>query len=886
MSSSSRLKRKLGDLGVDVSSSKANESFCLIGTPLPPLEKSKDTGEFVPLWKQEVRDEKGRRRLHGAFTGGFSAGYFNTVGSQEGWAPSTFVSSRGDRAKAKAARPEDFMDEEDLQELRESRTIVDTTQEMDLTGGTAAELNRRQGADDVEQDSIVHALQSTLLPPPTDSAGARILKKMGWRLGNGIGPRVSLRQRKLQDLQASSPYGTRIVTDDVKITEDDEEANKYMYAPRDTPVLTVERRDNAHGLGYRTGMTLHESLGSSGQGVVKGPRIAAGFGLGALNDADEDDVDIYDADANTTRGRLAYDAQFNEDTSVGAKATSGKSKTRSTASTSSAFRDGTRVLTGFILSEKPVMEDRRFAFPDIPPGWRPDPQRVLEANKENIVSQDTKQDPMPHEKWKTVKMTADERGNLLGEAQINAGPRSIFDYLSEKDRERLKNIAAATAAGIPAAAAGSSIPRTEPHIAEAALKGFQPFTSDPVKQDRYITYLRSQVTPDDSIPSLQPLPDQRPDEFQKEVDDYAKAATIFKPVSGAMAGRFQTATHVEQGPKIHEGLHQPTAAELEELEAKRKKEEEEKISPQAHAAKLGMYGPMTREIMPWQPVRLLCKRFGLKEPELPADGGSTSAKGPSFTSSEAEDAFRQTADANFGAGTSSSSHRTQSETSSGARNLANVGLGEDETQGRDTLTYQRPAMDVFKAIFASDDEDSGDEKDDVEEPEPEVTKEEAPNGPAGPSHSLLDDKPVDLSTFKPTFIPREGKAKKTNDKDRSKEKKEEKKKKKKERKGPLVSFDVDEAGVEGLSLRVSSNERPKKKKKKDKGKREDDDDNGMWVEKPIPEVVKNLPPMPIAVVPSQHMEHPVPAPVLDDSNDANGTSVGVHRSRKRAIDFL
>jgi hypothetical protein len=29
-------------------------------------------------------DEKGRRRFHGAFTGGFSAGYFNTVGSKEG----------------------------------------------------------------------------------------------------------------------------------------------------------------------------------------------------------------------------------------------------------------------------------------------------------------------------------------------------------------------------------------------------------------------------------------------------------------------------------------------------------------------------------------------------------------------------------------------------------------------------------------------------------------------------------------------------------------------------------------------------------------------------------------------------------------------------------
>lgn len=31
-----------------------------------------------------VTDERGRRRFHGAFTGGFSAGYFNTVGSKEG----------------------------------------------------------------------------------------------------------------------------------------------------------------------------------------------------------------------------------------------------------------------------------------------------------------------------------------------------------------------------------------------------------------------------------------------------------------------------------------------------------------------------------------------------------------------------------------------------------------------------------------------------------------------------------------------------------------------------------------------------------------------------------------------------------------------------------
>ncbi len=39
----------------------------------------------TPWAEQEVRDARGRsQRFHGAFTGGFSAGFFNTVGSKEG----------------------------------------------------------------------------------------------------------------------------------------------------------------------------------------------------------------------------------------------------------------------------------------------------------------------------------------------------------------------------------------------------------------------------------------------------------------------------------------------------------------------------------------------------------------------------------------------------------------------------------------------------------------------------------------------------------------------------------------------------------------------------------------------------------------------------------
>jgi G patch domain-containing protein 1 len=49
--------------------------FVAFGTALPPQDPDvRDDGSYVPVWKQEVRDERGLKRLHGAFTGGFSAG--------------------------------------------------------------------------------------------------------------------------------------------------------------------------------------------------------------------------------------------------------------------------------------------------------------------------------------------------------------------------------------------------------------------------------------------------------------------------------------------------------------------------------------------------------------------------------------------------------------------------------------------------------------------------------------------------------------------------------------------------------------------------------------------------------------------------------------------
>lgn len=67
------------------------EDYVFYGTALEDQQEGRkiqttDASELkaLPVWKQEVTDDQGRRRLHGAFTGGFSAGYYNTVGSAVG----------------------------------------------------------------------------------------------------------------------------------------------------------------------------------------------------------------------------------------------------------------------------------------------------------------------------------------------------------------------------------------------------------------------------------------------------------------------------------------------------------------------------------------------------------------------------------------------------------------------------------------------------------------------------------------------------------------------------------------------------------------------------------------------------------------------------------
>lgn len=141
------------------------EDFVFFGTPIEREEdvssrKKKAIAEAsgqlrtLPAWKQEVTDEEGRRRFHGAFTGGFSAGYYNTVGSKEGWTPQSFTSSRKNRAEVKQQSLFNFLDDDEKAEM-EGRLA--TSIQYDTFGFTAAEVARKQAEKEQKQRAHITA---------------------------------------------------------------------------------------------------------------------------------------------------------------------------------------------------------------------------------------------------------------------------------------------------------------------------------------------------------------------------------------------------------------------------------------------------------------------------------------------------------------------------------------------------------------------------------------------------------------------------------------------------------------------------------------------------------------------------------------------------------
>jgi len=327
--------------------------------------------------------------------------------------------------------------------------------------------------------------------------------------------------------------------------------------------------------------------------------------------------------------------------------------------------------------------------------------------------------------------------------------KSIFDYMSAKSKERLAQVIPADRKPALAAdlgedpveeavpiAEGVVVPPLSPRTASAALNGFIPFGDDLAKQERYTSYLRSQ-THNTKEPNPKLFPTGQLDHVNKELSDFAKSAQMFRPLSFAMANRFTSSKLSTQDmvqPKP--GLHVPDPNKIDEWKDKKKLEEEikEVLTPREEAARAGLYGKMTRITSDWVPHALLCKRFGVTNPWPDGPPGSKPAQGDAESTTPAAQTGRAlgtkpllTGPGQDVAWQNNFVHQVQvpaaekeEETLAPGeapkerqpRSIVEVGLAEDVNQGRDTLTYKKPEMNIFKAIFASDDEDEDEDDED------------------------------------------------------------------------------------------------------------------------------------------------------------------------------
>uniref|UniRef100_A0A673MJF0 G patch domain-containing protein 1-like n=1 Tax=Sinocyclocheilus rhinocerous TaxID=307959 RepID=A0A673MJF0_9TELE len=594
----------------------SDEDFVTYGTPLEPLEEDEPVRKPVPVHEQTVKDEKGRyKRFHGAFTGGFSAGYFNTVGSQEGWTPSTFVSSRQQKAEKPNVRPEDFMDEEDFSEHGIAPREIVTTD--DFASGKKDQLKDKAKAVSSLAALIPGdtGLLEELIAPARSSIGVELLRKMGWKDGQGVGPRLKRKQRKQND-DAVKVYGCAFPPNGSEESEDDDEfaPENVSFAPKDVVPVDFTPKVDSHGLGYRGLNPLQALGGGSETGHInlftlqsdrttslfgdrnsgqqrRGGIGGQAFGVGAM---EEEDTDIYHKDSMS-----------NYDNVLGGEEPG----------------DG---LYGWTV----------YPPPDLPRDYRPvhyfrpvvDSSTVspivaqaLQASRGHL-SQDAPQQGRH-------SLDSSQRCDMLGETPLQ-GPSSVFELLGSKDRERLNEIPAVVASAKAAALQALSsrfqsiAPQPDSHTqsqtsptksqasseTQMALKAwsgptadasktFKPFAENPQKQARYDLYINK--LKQGNKDALESSLDSSMTEWERgrERDEFVRAALLYKPSNSSLSSRFTRSKHED---------------DTDSVEVTR--DQENDVDDKQAAVKMKMFGKLTRETFEWHPDKLLCKRFNVPDP--------------------------------------------------------------------------------------------------------------------------------------------------------------------------------------------------------------------------------------------------------------------------------
>ncbi|XP_064579513.1 G patch domain-containing protein 1 isoform X1 [Zonotrichia leucophrys gambelii] len=635
------------------SSDSEEEDLVSYGSALQPLQEGERIKKPVPLQEQTVKDAKGRyQRFHGAFTGGFSAGYFNTVGTKEGWTPSAFVSSRQKRADRTVFGPEDFMDEEDLSEFGIAPKDITTTDDFASKAKDRIKEKARQIAGVVAPIPGTTAFDD-LIGPSKITVGVELLRKMGWKEGQGIGPRVKRKPRRQKPDPTVKIYGCALppgLSEGSEDEEDEYQPENVTFAPKDVMPVDLTPKENVHGLGYK-GLDPSQALfGASGREHLnlftggseetsnllgdlrhsKGRKLGItgqAFGVGAL---EEEDDDIYATDTLSKYDTILKDEEPGDGLYGWTAPKQYKSKKRPERD----FKYIGKVLAGFSLASKPSAPVKIYPPPSLPRTYRPvhrfrpllppggesSPlRRALEQSAGKLESDPAQ--PCRH------ALNAAQRREQLGEAELKGPAPSVLEYLSEKDRERLKQVKQASEQQMKAKPVSQQSPseakpvsqqspssrfqlasrEDDAHkwqtllggqLANAGSSDFKPFAKNPEKQKRYENFVKS-LKQGERGERLERFFDQNMTEWERgrEQEEFFRAAMFYRSSNSTLSSRFTRAKYED---------------DVDKVEVPR--DQENDIDDKETAVKMKMFGKLTRDNFEWHPDKLLCKRFNVRDP--------------------------------------------------------------------------------------------------------------------------------------------------------------------------------------------------------------------------------------------------------------------------------
>ncbi|CAM0912116.1 unnamed protein product [Alopecurus aequalis] len=702
----------------------------------------------LPAWKQEVRDEEGRRRFHGAFTGGFSAGFYNTAGSKEGWTPQTFTSSRKSRAEHKKQSIYNFLDEEDIKDM--GGNALETSQQYDTFGFTAAEHARKQASKEQNErpSAIPGPVPDEFVVPATTSIGVKLLMKMGWRQG-----------RTIKDAHADSLYESRrearkaflalsgisnneeqdqISSQKSRVDENIAESVDDMRASGNTPVYVLHPKEDLHGLGFdpfkhapefkdrkrsrksvnrdrnRSDASVRGSLLISNSG-----QYAPGFGIGALEELGVEDEDIY-------ASGFSYELT---EVDIEPSKTAGDSKFK--------LEDGKRgVFLSFKIASNSEYKLERFHPPEIPadfdghhkfsspiqaadkfsdlaPPEVPPPEdttlrlliegcaaMVARCGKhiEDFYKEKSKANPQflfldggdgcsyyARKLWEhqqkfigqqrpdavkskpsSDKLTAENRGNILGERPLDRSSKTSSTSFSAKEAVQLQSNLGDTF--------------VKPISLDGVPESKKPFRSEPAKQARFEQFLKEKYQGGLRTANLVPTSSMSEADRARERLDFEAAADA-----------------IEKG-KEYKAIDPLTILGLSGINEQRFVSSTQLESSAVPRDEKPMYLP--REEFEWRPSPILCKRFDIVDPFM---GKPMPLRRPI---SKMDNLMFMT----------ESTIRTNEDvkSSSGIPQNASAG-GTEQTESKGTAndpdivpsSMQRP-VDLYKAIFSDDSDDDMD----------------------------------------------------------------------------------------------------------------------------------------------------------------------------------